>query len=1232
MRKGLRGLILKAGLALAGVAVLAAPRASRADGGPVRMTVEILWSPGVAAHSADVLLRMSEGRVVDACLPPEDSSGEPPVKLGETGAWRLGSGPRGRVRVRVEAPVSAGILIEAAGRLTQFPLVALLDGPQRTMPDAPVALRAERLPWDILEVHLSQGDGTVTPGAEVPVALGFNVLTPEPADVAVRYWAELRPVRGGSAVEPWRVESVPEVITSNVLNPPSRVLAVPAPQVDGTYVLEVRATWEPVEALEGSRLSRWLKRKRSGPPVSASRRVSFVVLGPEPEPVPASETAPVVVDSVDFSRLLGTRPVASGRAPAETGGAWNVPESALVEAGLRDRVRGWISRSGAESGRLRPADDEGLAWLALGLKVRRPGRPHRLSVTVTGERARGLGVALLAPGPGGQRPRLLLDACSAEAEGTETDTPRTFSWTVWPDASEAVLVLANRDRGQAVKAASVELSELPGDLGPAPLGETHPQSPRSLAIQLSGPGALARFGGWVADERRRDVLGEARNLASYLGHLGASAVVLPDGLVDRERRLRLDGQAGEDDVGPDRLDLILRVLGRRQLQALLDVRFDDRLPGLPMPGSAEARARGLVRLDAQGQPDPETPVFQTLHPEVGAALDRLVAQAVAPRLGHPNLAGLLVRLGPGPTLPGSPEMGLDDSTYLAFVKAMFRSEAARQVPGLGTTDPKRFEKRAQFVSGAGRRAWLDWRAEQVGLLYAHLAESVESAAPGAVLAVTTPGLDAGPAGAEARKADRAGLPPSQAWRALGLDLERWPSDPDGPIVLRGVGLGRVGLEHDLACSPELDAPVAARASRGVLLGPGPGPVSEEGIVLRALPMPDDEPVGHALAVIDPRWLVLDASAAAGREERLARLARIFRALPSPSEPSPATPRLSSGVAVRTWTVEGRTYLEMANDTPYEILQPAIVKVSAKASVEDLGRGVTLEPVDEPSGGKKLVLRLPPFGVAAVRVSEPEAAVEPKAPYLPSLASLDALADELSDKLAKLGNGDQRRGPPMPGFEAASTRPVVAEIRADVETGNLRGWSPLGDSSNGLSLDVVRPHSGLSALRLDAKARPASARSDPFSPPSGTTLMVKSWFRADQDDGKVRVWIEGQAGGKPLLRHADVPVGQEWGERAVRVPDLPDEGLESLRLRFEWLGPVPASMWVDDVDVRGQGISESDKRAQRLLAEAVQAYRLKRYADFARLAGSRQVRELTDEAGPPVRTGRATDLPPGRRLR
>ena len=113
--------------------------------------------------------------------------------------------------------------------------------------------------------------------------------------------------------------------------------------------------------------------------------------------------------------------------------------------------------------------------------------------------------------------------------------------------------------------------------------------------------------------------------------------------------------------------------------------------------------------------------------------------------------------------------------------------------------------------------WLTWRSRAIASLYTELAEAAQAASPGSVLAVVTPGLDEGPAGTEARRVDRAGLAPSQAWRSVGLDLQAWPRHPAAPPVFRGVVLSTDALGHDLATSPDLDALVAGRAQRGLLL-------------------------------------------------------------------------------------------------------------------------------------------------------------------------------------------------------------------------------------------------------------------------------------------------------------------------------------------------------------------------------------------------------------------------------
>jgi hypothetical protein len=79
-----------------------------------------------------------------------------------------------------------------------------------------------------------------------------------------------------------------------------------------------------------------------------------------------------------------------------------------------------------------------------------------------------------------------------------------------------------------------------------------------------------------------------------------------------------------------------------------------------------------------------------------------------------------------------------------------------------------------------------------------------------------------------------------------------------------------------------------------------------------------------------------------------------------------------------------------------------------------------------------------------------------------------------------------------------------------------------------------------------------------------------------------------------------------------------------------------SLWVDDLNVSTETLSEPDRRnARNALLAALQAYKEKRYADFARLAGSRWTRHpgVINSGNPELtRRGEPSALPQGRRLR
>jgi hypothetical protein len=163
------------------------------------------------------------------------------------------------------------------------------------------------------------------------------------------------------------------------------------------------------------------------------------------------------------------------------------------------------------------------------------------------------------------------------------------------------------------------------------------------------------------------------------------------------------------------------------------------------------------------------------------------------------------------------------------------------------------------------------------------------------------------------------------------------------------------------------------------------------------------------------------------------------------------------------------------------------------------------------------------------------------------------------------------------------------------------------ASPSIAIDGENPHSGRGSLRLSTPVAPASVVSEPFAPGQLSSLTIRAFFRSSPADATVRVWIEGESGGRPYIRRSELGVPGAWESRAVRASDLPPGGLDSARLRFEMM--TPGVLWIDDLRVGGDGTGKSARlNAQRTMLAALQAYRERRYADFARLAASHWVRQ------------------------
>src|SRR3954451_17303621 len=155
MRKGRRKLLAAFGaILLAGVSARAAqPEPFPGVGArAVRMAVEVVWADAAGEADGSVELDLTEGQVVEAMSWPGGDRRGAGVRAGQV--VNLGPRRRGRVRALLEAPLGASLRLQGGGQVVLFPLLSLIEAPQKTPPQAPIEIMVERLPWDALMVDL----------------------------------------------------------------------------------------------------------------------------------------------------------------------------------------------------------------------------------------------------------------------------------------------------------------------------------------------------------------------------------------------------------------------------------------------------------------------------------------------------------------------------------------------------------------------------------------------------------------------------------------------------------------------------------------------------------------------------------------------------------------------------------------------------------------------------------------------------------------------------------------------------------------------------------------------------------------------------------------------------------------------------------------------------------------------------------------------------------------------
>jgi hypothetical protein len=143
---------------------------------------------------------------------------------------------------------------------------------------------------------------------------------------------------------------------------------------------------------------------------------------------------------------------------------------------------------------------------------------------------------------------------------------------------------------------------------------------------------------------------------------------------------------------------------------------------------------------------------------------------------------------------------------------------------------------------------------------------------------------------------------------------------------------------------------------------------------------------------------------------------------------------------------------------------------------------------------------------------------------------------------------------------------------------VTGWEIIEAAGGQLELiEAPSPKAGDSeknqAVRMTSVGSLATVRSNPFQPPETGRLSVAVWLRLPPSvpQPPLRIAVEGVDSGEQYYRFAPVgaaaggrPLQEGWNRFVLQVTDLPSDPNESLRLRFDMLGPGVVE--IDELEV------------------------------------------------------------------
>ena len=873
-----------------------------------------------------------------------------------------------------------------------------------------------------------------------------------------------------------------------------------------------------------------------------------------------------------------------------------------------------------------------------------------------------LGVSILEPRFDDSKSLATLDAAIRVGKETWSADGHTCRIVFWPRTKLPYVLLTNLSSEQPAQFGTIRLLDGPPQLPPASAEQPAPSHRLALAhidqaefystfsanLRLDEPS-----GRYLMDWETFRTSGQ--RLTEYLRHTGFGGALLncysQGGALVSIPRLnanpRFDSGVyfadGRDVQGKDILEMLLRMFDREGLRLVVGLRFSTPLPELENQLAEGETSLGIDLLDIAGRPyrmgvplrQGEGCYYNPLDRRVQSAISNVVRDIVDRYGRHEAFAGISVDLHPDSfsQLPGF-EWGYDRRTL-----SEFESERRDEILKRGIDHVSI----AELTTGALKPIWTEWRQNRISELYVRLVSEMRSQRPDAQLMLTTARLvDTRTMRSACRPALPRPVSVAQAAEQMGIDATRL-SGTEGLVFFqptRDQAFGSLIEEGPLleySSDPTWQELLSSSLSPGGMVFQTPIKVAATGIdhsplfgseptkttlklqgihdadnlqsILNGLLVDQD---CHVIAMGGPRMPLTSSQTMLDWLSVYQQLpAKRFQAFDS-----------QEGHPVRMQTLRhaGRLYFYVVNDSPWHVRFTSDFHATGDCNFARIGRERT-EPEWQPiSEGWSWSQNLAPYEMAAGILTDPAATVISTSAELPTdvLPALHARFADIAGRLTSLKAAEPFVGLDNPDFAANPT------------PGEIAGWEWSQEPGTDVRIDEQFKQVGGGSLRISSQQPLIWVRSEPIPTPKTGRLSVQVMLRQEPDKSPppFRIALEGIYLGQPYYRYAQVTTQSplnalpdpqaetgDWAPFILHVDDLPDSGLEQLRVRFDLM--AAGTVWVDDVKLYDLGLTADEQtQLSKIIASADYQLREGRPGDCLRTLNQFWPRYLLEFVPPP----------------